>query len=197
VGGTTVAPGKKNARRQRAWLVFEDESGLSQQPVVRRTWAPRGETPVLTHPGATWQRLSVAAALAFRWDGRRTRLYFHTRPGPYTDTALIAFLRALKRHFRGERVILLWDGLGAHRSRRMRGYLTQQRPWLTTDRLPAYAPDLNPVEPLFGNVKGGELANHCGPDLATLAGSLRAGLARVRRQRRLAFAFLRHAGLGL
>src|SRR5262245_23051647 len=68
VDGATLAGGKRNARRQRAWLVFEDESGLSQQPVVRRTWAPRGETPVLTHP-FNWQRLSVAVALAFRWDG--------------------------------------------------------------------------------------------------------------------------------
>jgi len=62
VGGATLASGKKNARRQRAWLVFEDESGISQVPVVRRTWAPRGETPVLTHP-FNWQRLSVAVAL--------------------------------------------------------------------------------------------------------------------------------------
>jgi transposase len=197
VGGAAVAPGKKNARRQRAWLVFEDESGLSQQPVVRRTWAPRGHPPVLIHPCANWKRLSVAAALAFRWDGRRTRFYFQTRPGTYTAATLIGFLRALKRHFRGRRVILLWDGLGAHRSQQMRGYLARQRPWLSVERLPAYAPELNPVEPVFGNVKGGELANHCGPELTTLAGSLRTGMARVRRQPRLAFAFLRHAGLEL
>jgi len=44
----------------------------------------------------------------------------------------------------------------------MREYLAQEREWLTVERLPAYAPELNPAEPLFGNVKGGELANHCG-----------------------------------
>src|SRR5229473_826423 len=123
VGPAPLARGKKNARRQRAWLVFEDESGLSQQPVVRRTWAPRGHTPVLTHTRANWQRLSVAGALAFRWDARRTRFYFQTRPGSYTDVALIAFVRQLKRHFRGRRVVLLWDGLGAHKSRAMRANL--------------------------------------------------------------------------
>ncbi len=52
----------KNARRRRAWLVFEDESGISQHPVVRRTWAPRGQTPILTHTGGNWKRLSVAGA---------------------------------------------------------------------------------------------------------------------------------------
>ena len=70
---------KKNARRQHAWLIFEDESGVSQQPVVRRTWAPRGETPILIHTGGNWKRLSIAGALAFRWDGRRTRFFFQTR----------------------------------------------------------------------------------------------------------------------
>ena len=192
-----LAPGKKNARRRRAWLVFEDESGVSQQPVVRRTWAPRGATPVLTHTGGHWKRLSIAAALAFRWDGRRTRFYFQTHPGSYTDVTLIAFLRDLRRHFPTQRVILLWDGLGAHKSGPMTTYLRQQRAWLCVERLPAYAPELNPVEQVWGNVKGRELANLCAPDLAALRTPLRTGFARIRRQRHLAFAFLRHAGLPL
>jgi transposase len=197
VGPAPLAHGKKNARRQRAWLVFEDESGVSQQPVVRRTWAPRGHTPVLTHTRANWHRLSVAGALAFRWDARRTRFYFQTRPGSYTDVALIAFLRQLKRHFRGRRVWLLWDRLGAHKSRAMRAYLGRQRAWLTVEPLPGYAPELNPVEQVWGNVKGGELANVCADDLAALRHPAHRGFARVRRQPHLAFAFLRHAGLTL
>jgi len=78
----------------------------------------------------------------------------------------------------------------------MRDYLAQQRRWLTVERLPAYAPDLNPAEPLFGNVKAGELANH-GGDLPLLTVALRSGMARVRRRPDLARAFLRHAGLSL
>lgn len=196
MGAAALAHGKKNACRHRAWLVFEDESGLSTQPVVRRTWAPRGETPVLTHPFRHWERLSIAAALAFRWDGRRSRLFFQTRKGPYSAPSLIGFLRQLKRHFRRGRVILLWDGLPAHRSRRMRAYLAAQRDWLIVERLPAYAPELNPAEPLFGNVKGVDLANH-GGDLPALTTALRNGMARVRRRRDLAFAFLQQAGLSV
>ena len=192
---TAVGPAKKNARRHHAWLVFEDESGVSQQPVVRRTWAPRGETPILTHTGGHWKRLSIAGALAFRWDGRRTRFFFQTRAGTYTDVALIAFLRALKRHFPRQRVLLIWDGLGGHKSRVMATYLAGQRAWLTVERLPAYAPELNPIEQVWGNVKTRELANVCAPDLAALRPPLHAGFARVRRQPQLAFAFLQHAGL--
>ena len=192
-----MAAGKQNARRRRAWLLFEDESGLSHHPVVRRTWAPRGRPPVLTHTGGLWKRLSVAVALAFRWDGRRSRLFFQTRPGTYTDGGLITFLRALKRHFRGRSIILLWDGLPAHRSGRMQRYVARQRAWLHVERLPAYAPDLNPVEQIWGNVKGRDLANRCPTEILALRRPLRGGFARIRRHPDLALGFLRHAGLSL
>ena len=107
---------------------------------MRRTWAPRGETPILIHTGGNWKRLSVAGALAYRWDGRRSRFFFHTRAGTYTDRALVPFVRALRRHFRGGRIVLIWDGLGGHKSRYMTTYLRRQRAWLTVERLPAYAP---------------------------------------------------------
>jgi len=197
VDADPVAAGKKNARRRRAWLLFEDESGLSHHPVVRRTWAPRGRPPVLTHTGGLWKRLSVAVALAFRWDGRRSRLFFQTRPGTYTDGGLITFLRALKRHFRGRPIILLWDGLPAHRSGRMQRYVARQRAWLHVERLPAYAPDLNPVEQIWGNVKGRDLANLCPTEILALRRPLRGGFARIRRHPDLAVGFLRHAGLNL
>jgi transposase len=141
--------------------------------------------------------MSIAAALAFRWDGRRTRLYFQTRPATYTDGALITFLRTVKRHFRGQRVVLLWDGLGAHKSHRMTTYLAAQHQWLHVEPLPAYAPDLNPVELLWGNLKARELANLCPADVLTLRRPIRSGCARVRSRPHLAFAFLKHAGLSL
>lgn len=189
-----MAGGKKNARRRRAWIVFEDESGVSERPAVRRTWAPRGETPVLTH-AFNWKHLSVATALAFRWDGRRSRLYFQTRPGSYSGVSLIPVVRALRRHFRGAPVILIWDRLPAHRSRALGAYLLQQRPGLTLEWLPGYAPELNPVEYVWGNLKGQELANLCAADLGEAGGAVRTGMTRIRRQPQLPFAFLNHAGL--
>ena len=139
----------------------------------------------------------MAGALAFRWDGRRTRFYFQTRPGTYTDVKLIGFLRHLNRHFRGQRVILIWDGLGAHKSHAMTAYLVRQRGWLTVERLPGYAPELNPIEQVWGNVKARELANVCASEVTALRRPLHNGFARVRRHSDLAFAFLRHTGLRL
>ena len=85
----------------------------------------------------------MAAALAYRWDGARTRLYFQTQDGNYNEESLIEFIRDLRPHFRGEQVVLLWDGLPSHRSRMMTEFLAKQRHWLDVRRLPAYAPELS------------------------------------------------------
>jgi DDE superfamily endonuclease len=105
------------------------------------------------------------------------------------------FLTDLQREFRGRRVVLVWDGLPSHKSRAMQAYLRAQRSWLTVERLPGYAPDLNPVELVWGNVKGGELANLGADDLAEVEHELRTGLQRVGGSATLPFAFLRHTGL--
>lgn len=135
--------------------------------------------------------------MAFRWDFQRSGLCFQTRPGSYNDVTLIEFLTDLKREFRRRRVVLVWDGLPSHKSALMQTYLRAQRAWLTVERLPGYAPDLNPAELVWGNVKGGELANLCADDLAEVEHELRAGLRRVGRSSTLAFAFLRHTGLSV
>jgi transposase len=142
-----------------------------------------------------WKKLSVAMALALRWDGRRSQLFFQTLPGSYNGSSLISFLEDLKRHLRGRRVTLVWDGLPAHKGREMTAYVARQRHWLVVERLPGYAPELNPSELVWGNVKGQELANLCADNLAEVEVALRAGLRRVARHPTLAFAFLRHTGL--
>ena len=139
--------------------------------------------------------MSVSTVLAYRWDGKRRRMFFRTTPDSYNTEKLIAFFKHLKRDLRGRRVILVWDGLPAHKSRAMNFYLAQQSDWLSTERLPAYAPELNPVETLWSNVKGRELANFCAEDLGAAAGALRRGMARVRGRRDLGLSFLDHTGL--
>jgi putative transposase len=62
-------------------------------------------------------------------------------------------LEDLRREVRGRKVILVWDGLPAHKSRVMKEYLLQQRTWLTVEALPGYSPKLNPVENLWGKVQ--------------------------------------------
>ncbi len=194
MGQAQLACDKKKARALRCWIAFQDESGISQRPSIRRTWAPKGETPVLVH-AFNWTKLSVAAVLAFSWTGKRNRLFFQTKPGSYDSVSLICFLQDLKTELHGRKCILIWDGLPAHKSRVMKHFLESQKRWLRTERLPGYAPDLNPVEPLWGNIKGRELANFCADDLDEIGIELRKGMRRVTRDNSLAKSFLKHTGL--
>jgi hypothetical protein len=113
-----LAQGKKNAKIRRAWIVFLDESGISERPPMRRTWAPRDLTPILLHP-FTWKKLLICYAIGYHWDRRRCGLYFREVAGSYNDEKLISFLGQLKKQIHDRKVILIWDGLPSHRSRRI------------------------------------------------------------------------------
>jgi transposase len=195
VGEEALAATEKTARRQSALIVFEDESGVSLLPSVRATWAPRGQTPVLRHR-FNWKRLSLAGALAYEPDGSDAHLVFELRPGAYNDEMLIDFLRDLNE-VEQRRVLLIWDGLPAHRSRRMRDWVATQRDWLSVEQLPGYAPDLNPLEQAWGNLKSRELANLCSDTTDEVADVAEHGLDRIGTDAELCFAFLRHSALRL
>jgi len=176
--------------------VFEDESGVSLLPSVRATWAPRGQTPVLHHRFA-WKRLSIAGAVVYEPDGSDAHLVFALRPGAYNGETLIEFLTELHQHEAHRLVLLIWDGLPSHRSRRMTDWIASQRNWLTVERLPGYAPDLNPAEQVWDNVKSTELANLCADTIGEVADAAEDGLERINDDASLCFAFLRHCGLRL
>jgi hypothetical protein len=191
-----VAPDKKGARAKSAWLVFFDESGISLIPPVRRTWSMRGQTPILRHRVA-WKKASMAAALGYHPDGTSARLCFHVQPDSYDTDSLIGVLEQLAGFYAGQQVVLLWDGLSAHWSHKMRAHLDAQRDWLTVERLPAYAPELNPVEYLWANLKGGELANFAGDTVPEVADQAQHGIHRVCASDSLVVGFLAHTGLSL
>jgi len=191
-----VAADQKGARANSAWVVFFDESGISLIPPVRRTWSVRGRTPVLRHRMA-WKKASMAAALGYQPDGSRARLCFHLQQDAYDTDSLIMVLEQLAGFYRGQRVVLLWDGLSSHWSYKLRAHLATQRDWLTVERLPAYAPKLNPVEYLWANLKGAELANFAGDTVAEVADQAHHGIQRVCDSDSLVVGFLAHTGLSL
>jgi DDE superfamily endonuclease len=191
-----VATDQKRAHAESAWLVFFDESGISLIPPVRRTWSRRGRTPVLRHRMA-WKKASMAAALGYWPDGTKARLCFHVQPDSYDTDSLIGVLEQLAGFYAGHKVVLLWDGLSSHWSYKMRAHLAAQRDWLTVERLPAYAPELNPVEGLWANLKGAELANFAGETIAEVADQAQHSIRRVCDSDSLVVGFLAHTGLSL
>jgi transposase len=193
-----VAPDQGGAAKHGAWLCFVDESGASLTPPVRRTWAPVGHTPVLRHRMRGRKRVSMAGVCCYRPDASDARLAFHLREGAYDTDQLIGVAGALRRLLGGDwPVVLIWDNLPAHTSGAMHAWLADQREWLTVEYLPAYAPDLNPVEGLWANLKGVELANRACGSLEELAAAAERGIGRVRGEPELLFGFLHQAELPL
>jgi transposase len=150
----------------------------------------------LTHP-FNWKKASMAAALCYGVRGGGAQLAFHVTPGNYDTDTLIEVLGELRRFLGGEKATLLWDGLPAHRSRAMWAWLATQRSWLVVERLPAYAPDLNPVEGLWSSFKAVELAKLTSPSLAQVIDQAHRGIQRIRTTPHLAYSFLRHTGLSV
>ena len=175
-------------------LIFLDESGFSESPSIRRTWAPRGQTPILVVP-FNWKRLAAIASLITTPAARRVGLCLRLLPGTVDKGRVRKYLQELKRHVRGRQVILLWDRLPAHRSAEVQDYIARQHNWLTVEYLPSYAPELNPVEYLWAHISGTDLANFMGENLKDVRRQVRKAASGIRHRIDLGRAFLKHSGL--
>jgi transposase len=141
--------------------------------------------------------MSMAAALCYGSRGGGAALAFHHQVDAYDTDSLIGALGELRGFLGGQKATMLWDGLPAHRSKLMRAWLRRQRSWLVVEPLPGYAPDLNPVEALWSNLKGEELANLAADTLKEVTAAVEQGIQRIRSTHWLAYSFLRHCGLSL
>lgn len=136
-------------------------------PLLRRTLAPRGETPIFLSPAGHRHKVSLLAALAISPRGKRLGLYFSSLIDDSYDAFTVAdFLRQLLPHLRGK-VIVIWDRGGMHHGPEI-NQLLAKFPRLSLERLPPYAPDLNPVEHLWNFLKWQELPNFSPHDVYNL-----------------------------
>jgi transposase len=164
------------------------------QPVCRRTWAPRGQTPILRQ----WDRrdrLSAISALTVAPRRRRFGLYWALYRHNIRSPEVLRFLQALRRHV-PHGFTLIWDRHRPHRATRVTRWLARHDR-LVVEWLPAYAPELNPVERVWSHTKYGDLANFAPDTLDTLEGAVVNSLVQTRSQRALLAAFVRAAGLVL
>ena len=186
-----VVSDQKKALREGRSIVFIDESGFMLQPLVRRTWAPRGKTPVLK----SWDRhdrLSVISAITLSPKQRQPGLYFHAQRQNVKADNVRWFLQQVRKQV-GGRIAVVMDRLSAHRtaaktlSARSRAYSFS---WL-----PAYAPELNPVEFIWSNTKYGKLANFVPKDIGHLEERVHEALEGT--QAEMIRSAFRHSGLRL
>lgn len=133
------------------------------QPLVRRTWAPEGWTPVL-YSWDRHDRLSVTGALSLSARGRRIGLYFAMQERNVTGEDTVTFLRQVQRAL-GRKLIVVMDRWAVHR-KAAKNLFGDERFWI--EWLPPYAPDLNPVEHVWKHTKYDDLANYVPDDLLDL-----------------------------
>ena len=160
------------------------------QPLVRRTWAPRGQTPVM-YSWDRHDRLSVIAALSVSARRRQIGLYFRTHEKNITAEEVETFLRQVQRSL-GRKLIVVIDRWSVHR-KAAKALATDDRFWI--EWLPPYAPDLNPVEHVWNHTKYGDLANYIPDDLLDLELELDWSIDQTRRRPELLRSFFHAAGL--
>ena len=177
----------------KAYLVFLDESGFMLIPTVRRTWAPRGQTPLLRHR-YRHDRISAISAVSVSPRRHRCGLYAHLHLDNITQVEVALFLRLLLRHLSGH-IIVLWDGGPIHGGPAVRDVLVRH-PRLHVERFPAYAPELNPDELVWNYLKT-QLANATTDTIGELMDELSCETRRLRRLPSLLRAFIVHSELPL
>jgi transposase len=181
---------RDKARRERRALVFADESGFYLLPAAVKTYAPKGQAPILDE----WQtrdHLSVMGGVT-----PQGKVYSLVRPKSLNGLHAIEFLVHLGR-LGADRLLVIWDGSPIHRRAEVKAFVADAGDSIQLEPLPAYAPDLNPVEWLWGHLKEVEMRNLTCGDLEELHLELHLALGRVRQKSRLIGSFLEGAGLGL
>lgn len=160
---------------------------------MRRTWSPQGVTPIIRHR-FNWEKLNTIGSIACKPDGSDPRLLLHMQRTSINKHSIVEFIDALHKEIAGP-VVLLWDGLPAHRSLVVKDHIEANRDWLTVERLPAYAPELNPVEYLWSTVKGKDTANLCSDSLGEIENKLQEARERIGDTAPILQGFLRASGL--
>ena len=194
MGQGRLASHQTKAQRLNAHIVFLDESGLLLAPLVRRTWAPRSQTPVLPQPGRYREKASIIGALSVSPRRRRVAFHFSVWAERNVDGAwLTQFVRNLRRQIQRP-IILVWDRLNVHRSRPVARMLHRSRN-LYVEFLPPYAPELNSVEAAWAHLTMNPLANLAPEDSLELADIAERHVRAFRRRKSLLKSFIRSTPL--
>jgi len=167
---------RKKADDLGAYLIFLDESGFLLIPNVKRTWAPKGETPTVRYR-LDHKKLSAITALAVSPKRKHIALYLRFHSQSFKGPDVLRFLKPLLKHLRGP-VMLLWDRGRIHRAGDVQAFI-ENHPRLHVQEFPGYAPELNPAEYVWMQADSA-LANSAPEELAELKAMLLTTKRRLR-----------------
>jgi transposase len=156
-----------------------DEAGFYLLPMTVRTYARRGQTPVL-RVKLTRDHLSAIGGIT-----QKGRIFMQMQERAYKAEDVVQFLRVLLRKISGK-LLVIWDGSPIHRANVIKQFLaSQEGKRVHLERLPGYAPELNPQEQVWNLLKRRELKNLCCQDLTSLGQELVHAKERLRHRREI------------
>jgi transposase len=154
-----------------------DEAGFYLLPMAMRTYAPRGHTPVL-RVKLTHDHLSAIGSVT-----PKGRLFMQMQERAYRAEDVVRFLGMLLRKISGK-LLIIWDGSPIHRAKVVKQFLSSPMgKRVHLERLPGYAPELNPQEQVWNLLKRRELKNLCCQDLIHLGQELVRAKERLRHRK--------------
>jgi transposase len=189
--GCALARVEKKAVEEGRTIVFIDESGVYLLPMVVRTYAPCGQTPILKE-FLSYKHLSLIGAVT-----PQGKLFLTVYAHSITSREVVLFLGQLLRMIAGL-LLVIWDGIPTHRSRIVKAYLTDgAAKRIHLEQLPGYAPDLNPTEWVWSYLKLADLANIACDHLPDLEVLIKNSKRRMQRRPQLIQSFVHNAGYEL
>jgi transposase len=182
---------KKKAKDEQRTITFVDEAGFYLLPMAVHTYAPAGQTPVL-EVQLTHDHLSAIGAIT-----PEGKIVMQTQDHSYKGPDVVRFLQLLLREIPGK-LLVIWDGASIHRSQPVKDFLSEGgAKRLHLERLPGYAPELNPQEGVWNLLKRVELKNVCCLDVPHVQRELRRAKERLRHRKPILRQCFAHAGYAL
>ena len=175
---------RKEAKREKRELFFEDESGFSSTDHQGRTWAPKGETPIVK---VTGRRYGVNSISAINNKGSFRFMMYQER---FTTKVFIEFLRRIMINQK-QAVTLIVDGHPVHKGKKVQEYIDSTKGKLKMYFLPSYSPELNPDEQVWNNVKA-EVAKRVGRGAKEFKERIRSKLHSIQKDTALVKSFFQH-----
>lgn len=183
-----LARAEKGAMKEGRTILFADQSGFYLLPMVARTYAPIGETPVL-HEQLSRDHLSAMSAISMEG-----KLLMVEQERSFKGEDVVRFLKHVLREIPGK-LLIIWDGSQIHRSKAVKKFLADGgASRIRLEQLPGYAPDLNPDEGIWSHLKCVELKNVCCQNLQGLKVELRKAKERLRHKKNVILGCIREPG---
>lgn len=183
-----LAGAQKGALAEGRTIVFVDQSGFRLLPSVVRTYAPKGQTPLIRRR-QTHDHLSAMGAIT-----PAGQLLLSIQDHAYKGPDVVRCLKHLLRQVPGK-LLVVWDGAPIHRGQAVKDFLAQgAAARLRLVQLPGYAPELNPAEGIWHYLKDVELKNVVCADLPGLRQQLVKATKRLRHKRDILQGFVRQPG---